>query len=93
MPALQQIYNNAIRIKFTIPALDSVYNDLKGLKPYNPSLRKDALKLNKKITLKNLYYNYPNSARTALKNINFKIEAFTTVGLVGSAGMRKNYNN
>ncbi len=89
MPALQQIYNNAIRIKFTIPALDSVYNDLKSLKPYNPSLRKDALKLNKKITLKNLYYNYPNSTRTALKNINFKIEAFTTVGLVGSTGSGK----
>ena len=47
MPALQQIYNNAIRIKFTIPALIQ-YNDLKSLKPYNPSLRKDALNLNKK---------------------------------------------
>ena len=89
MPALQQIYNNIIRIRFTVPALDSVYNDLKSLKPYNPSQNQEALPLNKNITLKNLYYYYPNASRTALKNINFSIQARSTVGLVGATGSGK----
>ena len=89
MPALQQIYNNIIRIKFTIPALDTVYNDLKSLKPYSPSYNKEALTLNKNITLKNLYFHYPNASRTALKNINFSIQARSTVGIVGATGSGK----
>jgi len=89
MPALQQIYNNIIRIKFTIPALDTVYNDLKSLKPYSPSHNKEAIPLNKTITLKNLYFHYPNASRTALKNINFSIQARSTVGIVGATGSGK----
>jgi len=89
MPALQQIYNNIIRIRFTIPALDSVYNDLKSLKPYSPSQIQDALPLNHNITLKNISYNYPRASRTALSNINFSIQARSTVGLVGATGSGK----
>ena len=35
------------------------------------------------------YYNYPNSSRTALKNLNFSIQARSTVGLVGATGSGK----
>ena len=89
LPALQQIYNNIIRIRFTVPALDSVYYDLKSLQPYSLSQKQEALPLNKNITFKNLYYNYPNASRTALKNINFSIQARSTVGLVGATGSGK----
>ena len=41
------------------------------------------------ISLKNICYNYPNSSRTALKNINIDINSKTTVGLVGSTGSGK----
>ena len=34
MPALQQIYNSVTLLNFTIPALNSVYDDLISLKPY-----------------------------------------------------------
>jgi ATP-binding cassette, subfamily B, bacterial PglK len=89
LPALQQIYNNMIRIRFTVPALDSVYNDLKSLQPYSLSQSQEVLPLNKNITFKNINYNYPNVSRTALKNINFSIQARSTVGLVGATGSGK----
>jgi len=89
MPALQQIYSNIIRIKFTVPALDLVYNDLISLSPYSTSQAQKALPFNKSITLKNLHFNYPKSSRTALKNINFTIQARSTVGLVGATGSGK----
>ena len=44
---------------------------------------------NKKIVLNNIHYNYPNSSRTALKNINIKIPAKAKVGLVGTTGSGK----
>ena len=89
LPALQRIYNDIIRIKFTIPALDSIYKDLKSLKPYSLTNNKETLPLKEKIVLKNVYYNYPNSTRTALKDINFNIQARSTVGLVGATGSGK----
>jgi len=89
MPALQQIYFSITLLNFTIPALDSVYDDLKSLQPYSPSRIEKALPLKKDITLKNLHYNYPNATRIALKDINFIIQARSTVGLVGSTGSGK----
>ena len=89
MPALQQIYNSVTLLNFTIPALNSVYDDLISLQPYTSSKIEKALPLEKDITLKNLHYNYPNATRTALKDINFSIQARSTVGLVGSTGSGK----
>ena len=89
MPALQQIYFSITLLNFTIPAIDSVYDDLKSLQPYSPSRIEKALPLKKDITLKNLHYNYPNATRIALKDINFIIQARSTVGLVGSTGSGK----
>ena len=43
----------------------------------------------KKIELKNVHYNYPNSSRTTLKNLNISIPAKTTVGLVGATEVEK----
>ncbi len=89
LPSLQHIYNDIILIRFTIPALDSVYDDLKSLQPYNSSENQKSLILDENITLKNLCYNYPKASKTALNNINFSIQARSTVGLVGATGSGK----
>ena len=51
MPALQQIYNSVTLLNFTIPALNSVYDDLISLQPHAYLIEK-ALPLQKEITLK-----------------------------------------
>ena len=90
IPAIQQIYNSLTRLRSVDPAVDSLYNDLKSLKPTIISKHKvETFSLSKNIKLKNVYYNYPNSQRTALKDLNITIPARSTVGLVGATGSGK----
>jgi ATP-binding cassette, subfamily B, bacterial PglK len=89
MPALQQIYASFTQLTFIGPSLDKLYSDLKNLKPFNENQDQGVLFFNKKIVLKNVDYNYPDSSRTALKDINLIIPKKSIVGLVGATGSGK----
>ena len=90
MPALQQIYNSLTTLRFVGPALDAMHKDLQSLQlPSNSKQNQEAMPLKKNITLKNIFFNYPNSSRTALKNIHFSIPTHNTVGIVGATGSGK----
>ena len=89
MPALQLIYNSFVLLTVVGPSIDKLYIDLKDLKPPKKNQDQEILTFNKSITLKNIHYNYPNSSRTALKDINLIIPAKSTVGLIGTTGCGK----
>jgi len=89
MPALQQIYSSINQLRFIGPAIDDLYNDFSNLKPIKLNDNSLLPPLNKSIKLKNIYYDYPNASRKALKNINLEIIARTTIGLVGATGSGK----
>jgi len=89
LPALQQIYSSFTQLTFIGPSLDKLYFDLKNLKPFNKNQKQGVLSFNKEINLKNIYFNYPDTSRTALKNINLNIPAKSTVALVGPTGSGK----
>jgi ABC-type multidrug transport system fused ATPase/permease subunit len=89
MPALQQIYGSLTQLTFVGPSIDKVYEDIKNLKPFDLSQADYILPLKNKITLKNIYYNYPKASRPTLKNINLSISVKSTVGFVGSTGSGK----
>ena len=89
MPALQGIYSSFTQLTFVGPSLDKLHSDIKNLKVLNEYQDEGVLTFNKEIILKNVYYNYPNTSRTALKNINLTIPAKSIVGLVGPTGSGK----
>ncbi len=91
MPALTQIYASSTAISFLSPSLNKLYNDLKenNIQTLNENQDKGILSLNKIITLKNIHYNYPNTSRTAIKDISLSIPARSTIGLVGATGSGK----
>jgi len=89
MPALQQIYGSFTQLTFVGPSLDKLYIDLKNLKPSHENQDQGVMIFNKAITLKNIHYNYPNSSRVALKDINLTIPSKSSVGLVGATGSGK----
>jgi ABC-type multidrug transport system fused ATPase/permease subunit len=89
MPALQQMYASLTSLSFVGPSVDKLTEDLKNLKPFNSNQDQSILSLNKKIILKNIYYNYPNASRTTLKDINLSIPANSIVGFVGPTGSGK----
>jgi ABC-type bacteriocin/lantibiotic exporter with double-glycine peptidase domain len=89
LPSLQQIYVAVTQLTFIRPALDKLYEEFKNLKKYNDNEDLDTLSLNKSIILNNISYNYPNSSRTALKDISLSIPAKSSVGIVGATGSGK----
>jgi ABC-type multidrug transport system fused ATPase/permease subunit len=89
IPAFQQIYASFTQLSFVGPSLDKLYEDIKKLKSIYKNQDQDILLLNKTITLKNVYYDYPNTPRTTLNDINLSITAKSTVGLVGATGSGK----
>jgi ATP-binding cassette, subfamily B, bacterial PglK len=89
MPALQQIYASLTILKFIGPSLDKMYTDLKKLDLLTKNQDQETLLFNKSINLKDIDYNYPNSSRAAIKNLNLTIPAKSTVGFIGSTGSGK----
>jgi len=89
MPALQQTYASLTQLTFVGPSLDALTNDIKNLKPFISKQDEGVLSLKKSIIMKNISYSYPNSTRTALKNIDVIIPAKSTIGLVGATGSGK----
>ena len=89
IPALQTIYSSITELTFISPSLDKLYEDIKNLRQLNKSQDQGVLKFDKTIDLKNVYYNYPNESRNALKDISISINAKSTVGLVGATGSGK----
>jgi ABC-type bacteriocin/lantibiotic exporter with double-glycine peptidase domain len=62
---------------------------IKNLKPIEKNQDQGICSFNKKITLKNIHYNYPNTSRASLKNINLNIPAKSTIGFIGATGSGK----
>ncbi len=89
MPALQHIYISLTQLRIVGPALDSIHNDLKNLQLKIIDKEEIPLQFNKDISLNHIYYHYPNTSRTALKDINLSIPVRNTVGLVGATGSGK----
>jgi len=89
MPALQQIYASFTKVTFVGPSLDKLHSDIKNLKKFNEDQDQGIIPFNKKITLNNIKYHYPNSSRIALRDISLSIPAKSMVGLVGSTGSGK----
>lgn len=89
MPALQQMYASFTQLTFVKPSLESLINDLKNLKQIQKKQVHGFLLFNKSIKLKNINYNYPNTSRTALKDITLSIPIKTSVGIIGATGSGK----
>ena len=89
MPALQGIYASFSQLAFVTPSLDAMLDDYKSFNFSNSEEISTRLSLNKEIILNKIFYNYPNSSRTTLKDVSIKIPAKTTVGIVGPTGSGK----
>jgi len=83
------IYSSFTQVTFASPSIEKLYNDFKNLNSVKLDQKKVTLPLNKVISLKNISYNYPNASITSLKNINLRINAKETVGIIGATGSGK----
>ena len=89
MPTLQSIYVSITALRFAGPSIDALYYDLKSLKLNNQSKTDEKVSIKKDIKLDTIHFNYPNSLKTVLKNINVSIPVRSVVGVVGATGSGK----
>jgi len=90
MPSIQSIYSCVALLRFSGPAIDTLYNDVKDLKPaVNFEQNQNFKKLNESINLNHIYYTYPEASKLTLKDINLIIPAKKTIGLIGATGSGK----
>jgi len=91
MPALQQIFQSFVSLRFGSPALDSLHREyMKRNIPSGVAARGERRIVPKaKISLSRLTYRYPGADRPALSDLDLKIPAETSLGIVGSTGAGK----
>lgn len=91
LPAANQIYSGAARMRFGEAAVDSAYNDL----CYRAELAEIRRSLpapmhpQREVSLDGISFVYPNSTTPALEDIDLRIPVGSSVGLVGSTGAGK----
>tara|TARA_Y100000996_G_C22547993_1_gene652586 strand:+ start:833 stop:2596 length:1764 start_codon:yes stop_codon:yes gene_type:complete len=89
VPSLQNIYAAITQLRFVGNALNNLYINLTNLKIAPIEKHESIFQLKKSVVMKNIYYNYPQSSSSVLKNINLSIPAYSTVGIIGETGSGK----
>lgn len=91
MPALQQIFVGITTIRFNMPALNLLYEDLQGPDPAVQAERGTlkALPFQRELSLERVTFAYPDTERPAVNNLTLRVEAYTSVAFVGHTGSGK----
>jgi ATP-binding cassette, subfamily B, bacterial PglK len=91
IPSLQQIYSSITQFRFSKSMLINLHKNLISLDEiklsYNSEPKK--IKLNKILELRNVSFNYPNTSKLILNNVNLKIPVYKKIGIIGSSGSGK----
>ena len=93
IPAFQKIFSTIAALRFNIPAVDNILEDLGDRTDSTPlparTLQGPALVPAQAIVLDDVTYSYPGAEQPALQHLDLIIPARSTVGFVGSSGAGK----
>jgi len=94
MPAIQQITQMLTELRYHLPSVNPVYDDLNQLRPYSQEFsadrrKKEKLTLANAITIHDLHYQYPDSEEQALNGVSITIPRGRAVAFVGPSGAGK----
>lgn len=91
LPALQSLFSATTQMRFSVPAVNVLYDDLDRTPPPRPIPREDVepLPFRDRLELKHLTFTYPGAHSPVLQDFDLTIRANTTVALVGGTGSGK----
>jgi ABC-type multidrug transport system fused ATPase/permease subunit len=91
LPAMQQVYSSAARLRFATPAVTAILSDLEKTPStlHNVECVGERLPLGRAITLENVSFLYAGAKTAALRNVSFRIPAVSTTGIIGTTGAGK----
>ena len=90
-PAMTKVYESFTRLQFGRYALDALHREMTESRPGQPlpGQPSETLHLRERLELEDLHYSYPGAEKPALNGLDIRINAFTTVGIVGGSGAGK----
>jgi ABC-type multidrug transport system fused ATPase/permease subunit len=91
LPAIQNIYQNMVSLRFAAPAVDTIAHELNEAKfMLTPStISKGSLPIKRAITLENVTYHYPNSEGTGINEVSLVVPKGNSLGIIGTTGAGK----
>ena len=89
LPALQQIYNSIIRIRFVEPSIEFLLKDYENKIIKNNIKQNNMMDIKDSITIRNVDFEYPNTSKKILNFQKLNIKANSKVALVGPTGSGK----
>ena len=96
MPCLNQMMSLINTVKFRMPYLDELYDDLLAIRDDKDKdeqmlseKKEEKLSFDKEILVKNLTFAYPGKTENVFSNISFSIPKGSFVGIVGPSGSGK----
>jgi ATP-binding cassette, subfamily B, bacterial PglK len=100
LPSLQQVFFTYTKLRFNAPALDNLHRELTSdpgsldaraspIIRHSSGSCSEPLRLTERLELEGVTFTYPGAHKPALRDITLRIEANTTVGIVGPTGSGK----
>jgi ATP-binding cassette subfamily C protein len=94
MPAVNNVIQQVIKLRYYMYAVDPVYDDMMDMKDDYKQKKQERritekLSFERAINLQNTWYRYPNSKSYVLKGIDLSIPKNSAVGFVGPTGVGK----
>ncbi|MEI8024517.1 MAG: ABC transporter ATP-binding protein, partial [Actinomycetota bacterium] len=88
VPTVNTVVGLTNAIRYSRPAVESVYREFEYIKSQQDVVR-TRIVLNDKVELRNLTFNYPNTIRPSLCDVNIVVCKGETVGFIGPSGAGK----
>lgn len=87
LPVLNKLINSFINFSSFTPSLNLVFDEIENFRPDTKNTKIKKLKLNKSISLNNIYFKYDD--KKVFNNFSLKINKGEVLGVVGKSGSGK----
>jgi len=88
VPSINKVVKLVNDIRYSIPAVDSLYNEFEYIKTQSEIVKAQAV-FNDKIEMRNLTFSYANTPAPSLRDVNIVVRKGETVGFIGPSGAGK----
>ncbi|MGE3319782.1 MAG: ABC transporter ATP-binding protein [Candidatus Berkiella sp.] len=88
MPAMQQVFSGYTLFKYHQSAIEVLFNE-QQLADYTDASKSNSVSFKQSLTLSHVSYQYPQTEKWALSQVDIEIPLHATIGIVGASGAGK----